>query len=218
MKISILFIIIRFITLAYACDESELADPTRYSSYFIYATENIDSFGGHNIERFDLKRFLNLLEFKNTSQTFPLTVHPKNSFLKYVRSVTCGKNSSFPLTTEMYTSPPNLTITGILYGCNLYFKAHFRFIIFDTTRWSEMEMQKQCQNFEGIPPKYLTKMDRCLQEFKDYLQKCTKITIEDNFPHFDLIFGVILLLIVILFVACIIHKYYKSSPLSNWLS
>lgn len=202
-----------------ACDKSELADLTGQRSYFIYASENFFATEVTNIESFDLKVFLHFLEFENTSLTLPLIIHPGNhagkSFLSYEGSVSCDINSKFEFITEIFTSSPNKTITGILYGCELYYNNQIRFIIYDNTRWSKKEILNKCQKSSEVSAKYVSKMNRCLQEFKDYSQKCLKITINDKFKGVDMIFGGGLLLISILFVACIAHKYYKSITLSN---
>lgn len=209
-------IFILFVGLASvcACDKSELADLTWNRSYFIFAAENIDSLEGTNIESFDLKLFLHLLEFRNTSQTLPLIFHPEDRFLSYKGVKDCGKNSKFEVITQRFTSSPNKSINGILYGCELHYYSLIKIIIHDESRWSEKEIQNKCEKSQEVPAKYVSRMNGCLEEYKNYSKNCLHITIDDEFKGVDMIFGGVLLLISISFAACIVHKYFKSRILS----
>lgn len=209
MKVLILIFLAKIAAIFCACDKSELKDLTGFGSYFIYGMENIPTIDGIQVESFDLKTFLRFLKFENTSKTLPLIINVKGGFLTYLSSTKCEESIAPLMMTELFTTSPNTTINGILYGCDLYYNRLIRIIVFDKTRWTRNEFQNHCKNFKSLHFNYQSKMNTCLQDFKAYSNECLTLKVVDNHEVLNVIFGSILVLITIVCVAFIFYRYHK---------
>lgn len=214
MKFLILFQILGG-CLAFACDKTELAAiACDTSTYFIYGAVGISN--GTLNDNFDLKTFLGLLGFNNTSRRLPIIVNTKNNFMSSAEYVRCdGEDHQLDINTRMGLTPENAPITGILYVCGLLEAEKMRFIFHNNASWSQNDQQRHCLTFQGVPTKFLGKMNRCLEDYKVYREKCLRVEPKDKFEAFDKKFCGVLFLMTAFFVVFVAYKYFKVNAISN---
>lgn len=196
------------------CEKADLVEYNLNSSrFFIYAALGIVN--GSLNDNFDLKTFLSLLEFENPSRKLPIVVNKESSFMSPSHLVYChGDEPNFGLNTEMILTPPNVTINGILYACEVFGRTLKRFIFYDNASWSKQDMRKYCTTFQGVPTRLLGKMNQCAKNSKIYKEKCMQIPIKDK-AAFDMKFGGFLIFIAVLFAVFSVYNHFKVNSVSN---
>lgn len=209
MEFLILFLISGPVRSVLACDRSELTaiSDGGFQKVFIYAAE-----GFHN-EIFDLKSLFHVLQFKNTSQTLPFIVSMRNNFSTGVRTIRCSEEPLLEPVTQIWVALPNITMNGIFYGCDVIFNAQMRIYFHDNASSSYDDVKCHCGKFQGVPTKLLSNMKSCMDDYKDYSQKCLYIAIEENFSGLFMIMAGILPLLAILFIAVTTYRHFKSASL-----
>lgn len=212
MRPLILFFISGFASSDCACEKSELAAITGSGSntVYIYAAE------GTSNGSFDLKTFLRVVQFNNTSHTLPFILNPGSYFLIKPLTISCSDEPLPKSVDQNWITPLNITMNAILYGCNLMMKVQMRFFVYNNDSWSERDRSIHCRKFKGVPTRFLSKMNRCLEDFQDYSKKCTLIAVKDKISGIYMMFAGILILIAILFAVYSTYKHFtKVSAVSN---
>lgn len=194
------------------CENSEIAaimQENPFSIFFIYAAEGISN------ASFDFKTFLRLVEFTDTSHKLPLVVYQRNNFIsRNAGTYSCDEEHFLGFITRMLLSPPNLTMSGVLYGCDVQLTKAMRFIVYENASWSYEDKERHCKTFLGLPSKYFSKMNWCKEDFKAYSKKCLLDQNKKESEPIDMILIGIFLMISILIFGYKTYKHFKVNSIS----